>query len=65
MVTLCVNGLRSHDPYIVKISLSRIQSFIFNEWAAARFEQDDGVVMIVSLLGHQGHLADTGTHSLD
>lgn len=60
LVALCIKGLRSPDPYVVQLSLSRIQYYIFNETLAGWFEKDDGVVMLVSLLAHQAVLGDKG-----
>jgi len=60
LIALCIKGLRSDNHEIIKISLVRIQSFVFNDFMAGRFEQDDGVVMLVSLLGHHDVLADAG-----
>ncbi|KAG1669498.1 hypothetical protein FOA52_015665 [Chlamydomonas sp. UWO 241] len=69
LVALCINGLRSHDPAIVRMSLSRVRTFIFSNYLATKFEEDDGVVLLVSLLGHANQLEDEAqaqahTHSL-
>eukprot|EP00955_Chlamydomonas_euryale_P105368 365632-Chlamydomonas_euryale.AAC.32 len=58
LVALCVKGLSSSDPAIVRMSLSRVRTFIFTDYVATRFEQDDGVVMVVALLSHAGMLAN-------
>lgn len=59
-MALCIKGLRSGNHEIIKISLTRIRNFIFTDFLASRFDQDDGVVMLVSLLGHQDVLASAG-----
>ena len=41
-------------------SLVRIRYFVFCDYIADRFEQDDGCVVLVSLLSHQGILSDPG-----
>ena len=65
-MALCIKGLRSGSAPVIKLSLTRIQSFIFNDYLANRFEQDDGVVMLVSLLGHQDVLSNPGAiHVVD
>ena len=58
LVALCIRGLKSEDPVIVKLSLSRIVSFILVDVLATRFEQDEGVTFLVSLLSHQNILGN-------
>lgn len=58
IVTLCIKGLKSEDPFIVKLSLSRIHTFIVADLLASRFEQDEGVTLLVSLLSHQNILSN-------
>lgn len=58
VVALCIRGLRSEDPEIIKMSLTRIVSYIFLDVLATKFEQDEGVTFLVSLLSHQNILGN-------
>ncbi|GAX77531.1 hypothetical protein CEUSTIGMA_g4975.t1 [Chlamydomonas eustigma] len=59
LVGMCVKGLDKYgEPGLIKISLTRIRSYIFNEYLATRFVEDDGIVLLVSLLGHANLLGD-------
>jgi len=50
LVSLCVRGLQSDDPRTVKQSLRRVQQYIFTEYMASRFEADEGVIAVATLL---------------
>jgi hypothetical protein len=61
LAALCVKGLDKYgQPDVIKISLIRIRSYIFNEYLATKFVEDDGIVLLVSLLGHSFVLGDAG-----
>jgi hypothetical protein len=60
VVALCIRGLRSEDPVIIKMSLSRISTYIFVDALASKFEEDEGVTFLVSLLSHQNVLGNGG-----
>ena len=53
IVSLCVKGLRSEDPRVLRQSLRRVQSFIFCDYLADKFEQDDGVITLIGMLNEK------------
>lgn len=48
LVTLCVKGLDSKREETVCITLKRVRQVIVSDYLAARFEADDGVVLLMS-----------------